>query len=84
MMERGKSSHGDRERTSGPVACWPRSERSFDLGELGLKGFSDAGVKRASRLAEQHAIDRVLHQGMLEQTGRMRRHALPEQQSGRH
>ena len=26
MMERGESSHGDRERTSGPVACRPRSE----------------------------------------------------------
>ena len=53
-----------------------------DLGELAFKGFGDTGVKRASWLAQQRAIGRVLHQGMLEQVGRMRRHALPEQQAG--
>jgi AmmeMemoRadiSam system protein B len=35
-------------------------------------------VKRVSRLAQQRAIGRVLHQGMLEQVGRIRRHALLE------
>ena len=54
-----------------------------DLGELAFEGFGDASVKRASRLAQQRAIGRVLHQGMLEQIGRMRRHALPEQQTSR-
>ena len=53
-----------------------------DLRELAFKGFGDTGVKRASRLAQQRAIGRVLHQRMLEQIGRMRRHALPEQQTG--
>ena len=52
-----------------------------NLGELAFEGFGDAGVKRASRLAQQRAIGRVLHQGVLEQIGRMRRHALPEQQT---
>src|SRR5262245_7442720 len=32
MMERGESSHGYREKTSGPVACWARSERGFCKG----------------------------------------------------
>jgi hypothetical protein len=39
--------------------------RFRNLGELGLKGFGDTGVQRASRLAQQRAIGRVLHQGML-------------------
>ena len=52
-----------------------------DLGELAFEGFGDTGVKRASRLAQQRAIGRVLHQRMLEQIARMRRHALPEQQA---
>jgi len=51
------------------------------LGELAFKGFGDAGVKRASRLAQQRAIGSVLHQCMLEQVARLRRHALPEQQA---
>ena len=54
-----------------------------DFRELAFEGFGDAGVKRASRLAQQRAIGRVLHQGMLEQIGRVRRHALPEQQTSR-
>ena len=54
-----------------------------DLGELAFEGFGDAGVKRASRLAQQRAIGRVLHQRVLEQIGRMRRRALPEQQTRR-
>ena len=52
-----------------------------DLRELAFKSFGDAGVERASRLAQQRAIGRVLHQRMLEQIGRVRRHALPEQQT---
>ena len=54
-----------------------------NIGELAFEGFGDAGVKRASRLAQQRAVGRVLHQGVLEQIGRVRRHALPEQQTGR-
>ena len=53
------------------------------LRELAFEGFSDTGVKRASRLAQQRAIGRVLHQRMLEQIARVRRHALPEQQTSR-
>ena len=54
-----------------------------NLSELAFKCFGDAGVQRASRLAQQRAVGRVLHQGVLEQVGRMRRHALPEQQTCR-
>ena len=49
-----------------------------DIRELALKGFGDTGVKRATWLAQQSAIGRVLHQRMLEEIGRMRRHALAE------
>src|SRR5262249_60037008 len=54
-----------------------------DVRELALKGFGDPGVKGASRLPQQRPIGRVPHQGMLEQVGGVRRHALPEQQTGR-
>ena len=50
---------------------------------MAFEGFGDTGVKRASRLAQQRAIGRVLHKGMLEQVGRMRRRALPEKQTSR-
>ena len=53
------------------------------LGELTLQGLGDSGMKRTSRLAQQRAISRVLHQRMLEQIACMRRHALPEQQTSR-
>ena len=53
-----------------------------DLGELAFKGFGDPSVKRAPRLPQQRAIGGVLHQGMLEQIARLRRHALSEQQTG--
>ena len=53
------------------------------LGELGFKRFGNTSMKRASRLAQQSAIGCILDQGMLEQVARMRRHALPEQQTGR-
>jgi hypothetical protein len=48
---------------------------------LAFKGFGDTGVKRAPRLAQQGAISRLLHQGMLEQIGRVRGLALTEQQT---
>jgi hypothetical protein len=57
----------------------------FGLGklrELAFKGLSDASMKRTSRLAQQRAIRRILHQGMFEQIHRMGRDALPEQQAG--
>ena len=54
-----------------------------DLFEFALEGLSDAGVKRTSWLAQQRAICNVLHQGMVEQVGRLRRRTLPEQQTGR-
>ena len=54
-----------------------------NLRELAFEGFGDAGMKRAARLAQQRAIGRVLHQRVLEQISCMRRHALPEQQTGR-
>ena len=54
-----------------------------DLSELAFQGFGDASVQRAPRLTQQRAVGRVLHQGVLEQVGRMWRHALPEQQTSR-
>ena len=50
-----------------------------DRRELALEGFGDAGMQRAARFAQQRAVGRVLHQSMLKQVTRMRRHALPEQ-----
>ena len=52
-----------------------------NVGELAFESFGDAGVKRASRLAQQRAIGRVLHQRVLEQIRRVWRHTLPEQQT---
>ena len=39
--------------------------------------------KRTSRLAQKGAVGRILNEGVLEQITRVRRHALPEQQTGR-
>src|SRR6516225_2314378 len=50
-----------------------------DLHELALKGFGNSGVQRASWLAQERAISRVLYERVLEQVGRLRRRALPEQ-----
>src|SRR5215471_14220166 len=55
-----------------------------DIRELAPECFGDTSVKRASWLAQQRAIGGVPHQGMLEQVGRIRRHTLREQQTGRH
>jgi hypothetical protein len=52
-----------------------------DLRELTFEGFGDSCMKRASRPAQQQAISRVLYQCMFEQVSRVRRHALPEQQT---
>jgi hypothetical protein len=54
-----------------------------DLSEPALEGFGDTGVKRPARLTQQRAVGRVPHQSIVEQIGRMRRHALPEQQTNR-
>ena len=54
-----------------------------NLGELAFEGFGDPGVKRPSRFAQQSAISRVLHQRVLEQISRVRRHTLPKQQTCR-
>jgi hypothetical protein len=53
-----------------------------DLRKLAFDGFGYPGVQRASRLAQQCAISRVLYQGMFEQITRLWRHALWEQQTG--
>ena len=54
-----------------------------NLRELVFKNFGDASMKRPAWLAQQRAVSSVLHQRVLEQVGRMRRHALPEQQASR-
>ncbi len=51
-----------------------------DLAELALEGFGDSSMKVASRLAQQQAIGRILHEGVFEQIGCVGRHALAEQQ----
>src|SRR5262249_50763722 len=40
-----------------------------DLRELAFERVGDASVKLASRLAQQQAVGRILHQSMLEQIG---------------
>src|SRR5215470_1991761 len=45
------------------------------LGELAFNCFGNACMKRAAGLAQQRAIGRVPHQGMLEQVSRIRRQA---------
>ena len=45
-------------------------------------GFDNTRVKGAPRLAQEHAVGRVLHQGVLEQVARIRWDALPRQQTG--
>jgi hypothetical protein len=50
-----------------------------NLRELVLERLNDAGVERASWLAQQSPICSILDKGMLKQIGRMRRHALPKQ-----
>ena len=47
-----------------------------------LNGFGITRVKGAPRLAQEHAVGRVLHQGVLEQVARIKWDALPRQQTG--
>src|SRR5260370_20196378 len=47
-----------------------------DLRETRFKRFGDPGVKRASWLAQQRAIGRILHQSVFEQVIRVWRDAL--------
>src|SRR5215469_2288439 len=54
-----------------------------NLSELAFECLNDSGVKRASRLAQQCFVCRALDQRMLELVGRMRRHALPKEQTSR-
>src|SRR5262249_7791267 len=53
-----------------------------NLGKLAFYSFGDTGVERTSWLTQKGAIGSVLHQGMLEPVGRVRRHALLEKQTG--
>ena len=52
-----------------------------DFRKLILKGFCNACVKRASRLAKQCAVGCVLYERVLEQVARVRRHTLLGQQA---
>ena len=52
-----------------------------NVSELAFKSFGNASVKRASRLAQERAVGSILHQSVLEQISRVRRHTLPEQQA---
>ena len=63
------------------MTCQQRRLTLSDFGELAFEGFHNTGMKRASALAQQRAIGRVLHQGVLEPVGRVRRRAPPEQQA---
>jgi hypothetical protein len=53
-----------------------------DVRKLLFESVCDTRVECPSRLAQQGAIGRVLHQGMLEQLGRVWRHTLAEEQTG--
>src|SRR4029077_9072351 len=52
-----------------------------DFRKLILKGFCNACVKRASRLAKQCAVGGILYERVLEQVVRVRRHTLLGQQA---
>ena len=53
-----------------------------DFCELAFESIGDARVKPASRPAQQGPICGILYQRVLEQICRMRRHTLPQQQTG--
>ena len=55
-----------------------------NLSELAFKSFSDASMKRASRLTQKGAVGRVLYESVFEEIGRVRRHTLPEKQACSH
>ena len=49
-----------------------------DFAKLALEGYGDLSMKVASRLAQQQAIGRILHERVFEQIGRIGRRALAE------
>jgi hypothetical protein len=51
-----------------------------NLSELTFESIGDARVERTSWLAQQRAISSILHQCVLEEVSRVRRHTLAEQQ----
>ena len=50
----------------GPMSCQQFRSALGDFRELDFKRFGNAGMQRASLFAQQCAISRVPHQGMLE------------------
>src|SRR6185437_7934951 len=54
-----------------------------DFREVIFEGFSDSGMERTPRLAQQGAVSRIPHQDMLERIARVRCATLPEQQTSR-
>ncbi|HSR82093.1 MAG TPA: hypothetical protein VLL28_15070 [Hyphomicrobiaceae bacterium] len=54
-----------------------------DVRELAFEGLCDAGVQRASRMAQKRAISGILHERMFEQVRSMRGQSLLEQQACR-
>ena len=65
------------------VACQKLSLILGNLAEFLFQGFSNASVKRASRLAQQRPLGCVLHERVFKQICRVRRHALSEEQTCR-
>ena len=53
-----------------------------NVSEMTFEGFGDVGVQRASRLAQQRPISRVLYECVLEQISGMWPYTLPKQQTG--
>ena len=51
--------------------------------EVPFESFGNASVQRTSRLAQKSAVGRILNEGVFKQIARVRRHALPEQETGR-
>ena len=52
-----------------------------DVSEVAFERFGDASVQRTSRLAQKGAVGRILDQRVLKEITRMRRYALPKQQT---
>jgi hypothetical protein len=82
---------GDGEPSSAAATVWLTptqvfhsfgNERSREWVRTVPSGFGITRVKGAPRLAQEHAVGRVLHQGVLEQVARIKWDALPRQQTG--
>src|SRR6185436_598790 len=65
------------------MACQQLRLDFGNLAELFFKRVGDASMKIAARLPQQCAISCVLHECVLEQVSRVRRHTLAEQQTRR-